>query len=133
MKVILLADVKGQGKKGYNGGVIGDLFIKINILEDNRFKLEKSNIVIDLPITPSEAVLGCNIEVETLDSKENIEIKPGIETSEYIYIDNKGYFDENGKRGKLIVKPRIVVPKEISMQEKELYVKLQKITSFMPR
>ena len=125
--------IKGQGKKGKNGGLAGDLLIKINILENNRFKLEKSDLIVDLPITPSEAVLGCNINLETLDSEVNIELKPGIEANETIYIDNKGYFDENGKRGNLVIKPRIVVPKEVSKQERELYIKLQKITSFMPR
>ena len=125
--------IKGQGKKGKNGGLPGDLLIKINILEDKRFKLEKSDLIIDLPITPSEAVLGCNINVETIDSQVSVEVKPGVASNELIFIDNSGYFDENGKRGRLIVKPKIVVPKEISTQERELYKKLQKITSFMPR
>lgn len=125
--------IKGQGKPGKNGGNTGDLFIKINILENNKFKLEKKNLIMDLPLTPSEAVLGCRLHIEGIDSQINLDIKPGTESGEILYIKEKGYFDEHGERGDLIVKTKIVVPKEISKQEKELYEKLQKITSFVPR
>lgn len=125
--------IKGQGKPGKNGGNTGDLFIKINILENNKFKLEKKNLIMDLPLTPSEAVLGCQLHIEGIDSQINLDIKPGTESGEILYIKEKGYFDEHGERGDLIVKTKIVVPKEISKQEKELYEKLEKITSFVPR
>lgn len=125
--------IKSQGKPGKNGGASGDLFIKINILENSKYKLEKSNLIMELPLTPSEAVLGCKIDVESLDSKNSLNIRPGIESGELLYIKEKGYFDESGKRGDLIVKTKIVVPKEISKQERELYEKLQKITEFKPR
>ena len=125
--------IKGQGKKGKNGGLSGDLLIKINISENKRFKLNKNNLLVDVPITPSEAVLGCKIEIEGLDSKVNLDIQPGIEPNELIYIKEKGYFDENGNRGDLIANIRIVVPKEITKQERELYEKIHKITNFVPR
>ena len=48
-------------------------------------------------------------------------------------ISNKGYFNESGVRGDLIAKAKILVPKNLSQEEKDLYKKLQKITSFMPR
>ncbi len=125
--------IKGQGKPSKNGGNAGDLLLKINILENSKFKLEKENLIIDLPLTPSEAALGCKLNIEGIDSKIDLDIQPGTESGETIHIKEKGYFDEHGNRGDLILKAKIVVPKEISNQERELYEKLQKITSFMPR
>ena len=125
--------IKGQGKPAKNGNATGDLLIKINILENKKFKLDKSNLLLDLPITPSEAVLGCTLDVETLDSIVKINIMPGTESEKLICVKEKGYFDEYGNRGDLIVKTQIVVPKKISSQERDLYEKIQKITEFVPR
>lgn len=125
--------IKGQGKPGKNGGTFGDLFIKINILENIRYKLEKSNLLMELLLTPSEAALGCELEVEAIDSKEKVNIHSGMQSGESIHICGKGYFDENGKRGDLVLRTRIVVPNEISEKERELYKTLQEISKFMPR
>lgn len=125
--------IKGQGKPAKHGNATGDLLIKINILENKKFKLDKSNLLLDLPITPSEAVLGCTLDVETLDSIVKINIMPGTESEKLICVKEKGYFDEYGNRGDLIVKTQIVVPKKISSQERDLYEKIQKITEFVPR
>ena len=125
--------IKGQGKPGKNGGSTGDLLIKVKIQKHKVFELEKSNLICDLPITPSEAALGTSLNIEGIDSKVHIDIKAGVESGEMLRIQEKGYFDENRNRGDLIAKIKIVVPKEISEEERELYEKLQKITSFMPR
>lgn len=125
--------IKGQGKPGKNGGAIGDLLIKVKIQKHKYFDLDKSNLICDLPITPSEAALGTSLNIEGIDSKVNIAIKAGTESGEILRIQEKGYFDENRNRGDLIAKVKIVVPKKMSDEERELYEKLQKITSFMPR
>ena len=125
--------IKGQGKPGKNGGVTGDLLIKVKIQKHKYFELDKANLICDLPITPSEAALGTSLDVEGIDSKVYIDIKAGTESGEILRIQEKGYFDENRNRGDLIAKVKIVVPKKMSNEERELYEKLQKITSFMPR
>lgn len=125
--------IRGQGKKGKNGAASGDLFIKINILKNDKYKLEKSNLVTELKVTPSEAALGCNLEVEGIDSKISFTIPAGIQSGEELFAPEKGYFDEKGNRGNLIARVKIVVPKQISEEEKKLYKKLQEITSFKPR
>ena len=125
--------IKGQGKPNKTSGEVGDLFIKINIIEDKRFKLEKKDLIVDLPLTPSEAVLGCNLSIDGIDTKVDINIKPGTESGETICVNGKGYFGIRGERGDLLVKTKIVIPKNVSKKEKELYEELQKITSFVPR
>lgn len=54
----------GQGKEGKNGGSNGDLFIKVNIQDTNKFKIHGSDIIVDLPISPWEAALGARVSVE---------------------------------------------------------------------
>lgn len=125
--------IKGQGKPGKNGGETGDLLIKINILEHKKFKLEKADLITELLLTPSEAALGCDLNVDSIDSKVDLNVPAGIASGEELFVSNMGYYDENGKRGNLIAQVKIVVPKKMSKQEKELYEKLQKITSFVPR
>lgn len=125
--------IKGQGKPGKNKGDMGDLLLKINIVENKRFKLDKSNLIMKLPLTPSEAALGCDLKIDGIDSKIDLKILPGTASGEELRVAGKGYFDENGNRGDLIIKTLIVVPKEISKKERELYQKLQEITSFVPR
>lgn len=123
----------GQGKEGKNGGRSGDLLIKIIIEDSNRFKLVGSDIYEDIYISPWEAVLGTKIEADSIDDKISVYIPKGLQTGETIEIDQKGYKDGKGGRGKLILQAKIMVPKDVSEQEKELYKKLEKISKFEPR
>ena len=123
----------GQGKEGKNGGRNGDLFIKVLIENDERFELLGSDIYEKIYISPWEAVLGAKIEAYSIDDKLSVYIPKGIQTGETIEIDQKGYKDGKGGRGKLILQTQIMVPKSLTDQEKELYQKLGKISKFEPR
>lgn len=123
----------GQGKEGKNGGRNGDLLIKVNIENDSRFKLFGSDIHEDIYISPWEAALGAKVEADTIEDKLAVYIPKGIQTGETIEIEEKGYKDGKGGRGKLILKTKIMVPKNITEQEKDLYKKLEQISKFEPR
>lgn len=123
----------GQGKEGKNGGRNGDLLIKVNIENDSRFKLFGSDIHEDIYISPWEAALGAKIEADTIEDKLAVYIPKGIQTGETIEIEEKGYKDGKGGRGKLILKTKIMVPKNITEQERDLYKKLEQISKFEPR
>mgnify|MGYP000611140528 FL=1 len=123
----------GQGKDGANGGKSGDLYIKIDIQNSKNFRLNGMDIYTDLLITPWEASLGTRVNVQTIDSENKIYIPQGIQSGEKLRISNKGYDDGNGNRGDLVAEIKIVVPKKISEQEKELYEKLEQISKFNPR
>lgn len=125
--------LKGQGKPGKNGGCAGDLLIKVNLIENSKFCLQNANLIVEVPLTPSEATLGCKVEVEGLDSKTLLEIPAGTSSGEEFNIKSKGYFDYQGNRGDLIAKTKVVVPKEISMEERKLYEELQKIANVVSR
>ena len=123
----------GQGKKGINGGKNGDLLIKINIEDNNVFKLYGSDLCTDLKLSPWEAALGTKAQIETIDGESKIYVPQGVVSGEKIKIPAKGYKDGKGGRGDLIAQVKIVVPKNPSKEEIEIYEKLKNISKFEPR
>lgn len=126
--------LKGQGVSG------GDLYLKIEVSLHPFFKLEGSDVVCQLPITPTEAVLGGAIEVPTLDGLVKMTIPGGVRSGQRLRLANKGYpvggsdsAERGTNRGDQIVEIQIVVPKEISPEERDLYQKLRQLETFDPR
>ncbi len=118
--------LRGQGVAG------GDLFLNIEVPPHPFFQLEGADIYCRLPITPVEAVLGGPIEVPTLDGLVKMMIPPGVRSGQKLRLGGKGYpIDE--ERGDQIVEIQIVIPRDITSQERELYEKLRQIDSFNPR
>ncbi|MDX2239190.1 MAG: J domain-containing protein [Leptolyngbyaceae cyanobacterium bins.302] len=118
--------LKGQGVSG------GDLYLKIDVAPHPFFKLEGADVFCQLPITPSEAVVGGAIEVPTLDGLVKMSIPPGVRSGQRLRLANKGY-PVNGDRGDQIVEIQIVTPKDVSEPERELYEKLRQLETFNPR
>ena len=123
----------GQGKEGQNGGNSGDLYIKINIKDSKNMKLQNGDLYIDLLLTPWEAALGKRVRINSIDNETIMYIPKGIQTGEKIRIPNKGYKKQNNLRGDLIAEVKIMIPKNITKQEKEIFQKLEKISKFNPR
>ena len=123
----------GQGKAGINGGKSGDLFIKVNIQNSKRFRLEGIDLYTDLRLAPWEAALGTRATIETIDDTASVYVPKGIESGEKVRIQGKGYKDGKGGRGDLIAEVKIIVPKELSSEEESLYKKLAEISNFNPR
>ncbi len=123
----------GQGKQGENGGKNGDLLIKINIEDGQFFKLKGCDLYTDLLLTPWEAALGVKTNIKSLDEETKIYIPQGIQSGERIKIPGKGYKNGNGVRGDLIAEIKVVVPKQLTKEEKEMFEKLNQISNFNPR
>ncbi|HEY9611886.1 J domain-containing protein [Allocoleopsis sp.] len=119
--------LKGQGFAG------GDLYLKITVASHPFFKLEGSDILCQLPVTPSEAVLGGAIEVPTLDGRVKMTVPPGVRAGQRLRLARKGYPDSDGVRGDQLVEIQITVPTNPHPHERELYEKLRKIEKFNPR
>lgn len=123
----------GQGKKGPKDEKPGDLFIKVKVLENDRFILKGYDLHTKALVTPWEAALGSKIKVQGIDSIEEIEIKKGTTTGREIIVENKGFKDGKGRRGNLICEVQIMIPEEISEEEITKYKELQKISTYNPR
>lgn len=123
----------GQGKAGQNGGKNGDLFIKIQIEQNSKFKLMGYDLYTDVYLTPSEAALGTRVNLEGIDDTISIYVPAGIESGEKLRIPGKGYKDGKGGRGDLTAEVKIMVPKNLTKEEKKLYEQLKEISQFNPR
>ena len=123
----------GQGKKGLNGGKNGDLLIKINIEDSKMFKLYGSDLCTDLKLTPWEAALGTRVDVKTIDGETKVYIPQGIQSGEKLRISSKGYKDGKGGRGDLVAEVKIMVPKKLELDEKEMFERLKDMSTFNPR
>ena len=108
----------GQGKQGQNGGKNGDMFIKINIQNNDKFRLQGYDIVTDLYLTPWEAALGKRVNIDSIEDPISIYVPPGIQSGEKVKIPQKGYKDGRGSRGDLIAEVKTVVPKKLTEEEK---------------
>lgn len=116
--------------QGINGG---DLYLKITVEPHPIFKIESTDVHCQIPITPSEAVLGGQVEAPTLDGLVKMSIPPGVRSGQRLRLGGKGYPNDKGKRGDQLVEIQIVTPKNISPEEKELYEKIRQIETFKPR
>ena len=119
--------LKGQGIQG------GDLYLKITVARHPFFEIQGENIYCQIPVTPTEAILGSAIEVPTIDGLVKVTVPNGVRSGQRLRLANKGYFDKSGNRGDQLVEIQIVAPKDISSQEKELYEKLRELEEFNPR
>jgi curved DNA-binding protein len=118
--------LKGQGVSG------GDLYLKIEVGSHPFFKVDGADISCQVPITPSEAVLGGPIEVPTLDGFVKMLIPAGVRSGQKLRLGGKGY-PINGRRGDQIVELQIAIPKDLTDMERDLYEKLRQIETFDPR
>ncbi len=123
----------GQGKNGSFGGKNGDLFINIHIKNDPKFKIKGYDLYTDLLLTPWEAALGTRATIQGIDGDSSIYIPQGIQSGEKITIPEKGYKDFLGGRGNLIAQVKVMVPKKLTDDEKDIYMKLKEVSSFNPR
>jgi curved DNA-binding protein len=119
--------LKGQGVGG------GDLYLVITVARHPFFEVQGKDLYCQVPVTPTEAVLGSAIEIPTIDGLVKMTIPGGVKSGQRLRLANKGYPDDRGNRGDQLVEIKIVVPKSLSPQEKDLYEQLRKIETFNPR
>lgn len=123
---------EGKGKNGKNGGKNGDLLAKINIANSGMYKLINNDIYENLYITPWDAALGAKLPVNGIDGELSILIPKGTQSGDKISIPNKGYYITEKERGNLVIVTQVVIPKKLSEKEKDLILKLKKVSNFNP-
>lgn len=124
--------IQGKGKSGINGGDNGDLIIKIDIKDNGTYQLEGDDIYVKLYISPWDAALGSKAVVDGIDGEITVLIPKGTQNGDKISIPQKGYLKNDKQRGNLIIKTEIMIPKQLSKEEKELLMELKKISKFNP-
>ncbi len=100
-------------------GVAGDLYIKIVVAPHPTFRRDRQNLLMDMDIKLSEAILGAEHKIETLDGPVTIKIPEGIASGTQLKIKEKGVPTNRGKRGDLLVHVTVKIPSKLSKKAKE--------------
>jgi molecular chaperone DnaJ len=105
-----------QGGEAVAGGVTGDLYIKINVQAHKLWKREGKDLVITHEIKLTDALLGVRHNIEGLDGKIEFDIPAGAQAGEVLRVRGRGvpYLHEKSKRGDVLVKLHINMPKKLS-------------------
>ncbi len=102
------------------GGISGDLYIKIHVKPHPKFKKEGANLVTDLNIKLSDALLGGSYTIPTLDGDIEVKIPESVAFGEILRIRGKGIPVERNKRGDLLIKLHIQLPNNLSRKAKRI-------------
>ena len=122
--------VAGEGEAGTRGGKNGDLYVFITVKKDKFFTREGNDLNCDVPILVTTAILGGDISVKLMEGGEAIvKIPEGTRCQTKFRLKGKGMpiLNSGGRRGDLFVKVTVDMPKPTSTEEKELYLKLDKL------
>jgi molecular chaperone DnaJ len=107
-------------------GTAGDLYIKINVATHPMFKREGNDLIMNLDLKLSDALLGAEYPIQTLDGQISVKIPEGISINEILRVKGKGVPISKNKRGDLLIKLKIKLPSRISRKSRELIEQLQK-------
>ncbi|GHC53685.1 DnaJ C-terminal domain-containing protein [Ulvibacter litoralis] len=121
--------IKGKGQPGINGGARGDLYIVLVLEPDSKFQRKGDNLIYESKIDIYEAILGGKIEIPTMSGAVKMSIPEGVNLEKTLRLKGKGMPKYNAptQHGDLLVKLNIVLPKNLSSEEKELFQQLKAI------
>lgn len=125
--------LRGQGGTGNNGNEPGDLYLHLRVRPHSVFTVKSDDLEVELPLAPWEAVLGGKVEAPTIDGKVEVTIPHGAKSGQRLRLRGQGLNKRKGGRGDEYVRLKIVVPKEVSEEERRLYEELQRVSRFQPR
>lgn len=114
----------GQGE-AVSKGTTGDLYIKINVIPHPVFKREGNDLVMNLNLKLSDALLGVKYPIETLDGNIEVTIPEGVSVNEILRVRGKGVPSGKSKRGDLLIKLNIKLPNKLSKKSRELIEELK--------
>ncbi len=120
--------LRGEGCVGYNGGPNGDLLVEINIRRHPIFQRDDLDVLCEVPITFTQAALGAEIQVPTLDGKTPFTIPEGTQTGREFILPGKGIpmVGNPRRRGNQRFYVVVETPTKLSKEQKELLQKLDK-------
>ena len=115
--------IKARGQQVI-GGEPGDLFIVTKVLEHPYFRRDSIDVLVDIPISMYEALLGTKVEVPTLDGPVSLTIPPGTSSGAKLRIKGRG-IERGSEKGDQHVIIKVMVPKTLTEHAKELLRKIE--------
>jgi len=123
----------GQGGPGTDGAQSGDLYLHIRLRPHPAFKVNGDDLEVELPVAPWEAALGARAEVPTIDGQVEMTIPSGAQSGQRLRLRGQGLNKRGGGRGDEYVRLKIVVPKQMSAEERQAFEELSRVSQFKPR
>ncbi len=113
--------VTGEGEGGYRGGPAGDLFVEVAVKQDTRFQREDEDLFGEIEVDYLQAVLGAEIEVDTVINKKKLVIPRGTTAGDRLKMAGEGIPSLRGsRRGDLYYQMNVAFPKSVSKEEENL-------------
>ena len=125
--------LKGKGGPGIGGGPAGDALIELTVKPDPLFSRQGDDIVIELPITLDEAVLGGKIGTPTVSGRVALTIPKGSSSGQMLRLRGKGVKTRDGKHGDQLVRLKVVMPPQIDSELQEFMQKWREGHRYDPR
>lgn len=120
--------LRGEGEAGGPGAPRGDLIIEIHLRQHPLFHREGDDLICQVPITFSQAALGGDIEVPTLEGTMTHTLKRGLQSGDALRIAGKGVPNlRSGRAGDLVVIVEVETPRNLSKRQEELFRELAEI------
>jgi len=119
--------IANKGEAGNNGGPNGDLYLEYRVAPHPLFERVDDDIYLELPITISEAVLGCKKDIPTITGKVKMSIEAGAKTGDKLRLRGKGVESvHNYRKGDMYVIIKVMIPQKLSKEQKKLFEQLAK-------
>lgn len=117
--------ITGKGGAGYNGGPNGDIYLEFRVKDHPLFERKENDIYVEVPITITDAVLGCKKEVPTLTGSVILTIDAGTQSGDQLRLRGKGVKDPtSSKKGDMYVVINVVIPSKLDRNQKNLFKEL---------
>lgn len=120
--------ISGEGEAGVNGGQTGDLYVFVHVAEHETFERQGTNLYTSAPVSFTQAALGAEINVKTLDDEQELKIPSGTQTGTVFSLKGFGMPDLGGRgKGDLFVAVSVVTPKTLNKDQRLLFEQLAEI------
>jgi molecular chaperone DnaJ len=120
--------VAGEGEASPDGGPVGDCYVLITVRPHELFRRDGNHLILQLPISYTQAALGADIEVPTLGGPDSLRIAAGTQSGDVFTLTGKGIVDPRGGRaGDLLVQVFVEVPKKLSDEQERLLRQLAEL------
>jgi molecular chaperone DnaJ len=117
----------GEGNGGVHGGPPGDLYIVMHVKPHEFFEREGNDLNLSVPVSFVQAALGTRLTIPTLQSTHELVIPPGTQPGEVIRLKGEGVpFPKGNRKGDLLVKIRVIIPKKLNPRQQHLLEELVK-------
>jgi molecular chaperone DnaJ len=121
--------LRGEGEGGSNGGPAGGLYVLLRVAEHAIFEREGADVVCEVPVSFSQAALGSEIEIPTLDGSRKLKVPAGTQSGHLFRLRGLGVPDLNGYgRGDQIVRLAVETPRKLSARQRELLEEFARIS-----